>query len=59
MMDNILHYGSQYRVVICRPCQYALVLCEIKSHLQTHHQKEEGLTKHETADLCLVRVRSQ
>jgi hypothetical protein len=51
-MDDILHYDSQYRVVICRPCQCAVVPCEIKSHLQRHHQKEEGLTKHEIADLC-------
>jgi hypothetical protein len=51
-MDDILHYDSQYRVVICRACQYAVVPCEIKSHLQRHHQKEEGLTKHEIADLC-------
>jgi hypothetical protein len=51
-MDDILHYDSHYRIVICRPCQYALVPCEIKSHLQTHHQKEEGWMKHEVTDLC-------
>ena len=52
MMDNILHYDSQYGIIICRPCQYALVPREIKSHLQMHHQKEEGLTRHEIAALC-------
>lgn len=51
-MDDILHFDPRYRVIICKPCQYTLVPREIQSHLKTHHQEEEGLTKHQIADLC-------
>lgn len=51
-MDDILYYNPQYRVAICKPCRYALVPAEIKTHLKTRHRDEEGLTRTRIADIC-------
>lgn len=41
-MDNferIFQYYPQYRVVVCRECQFAPVPSEIQSHLRKHHTR--------------------
>lgn len=55
--DDLLIFDSTYGVIICKICQYALVPREIGNHLQTQHQKEEGLTTHHIraiSDHCLT-----
>ena len=33
---NVLDYNPQYRILICRKCQYAIQKCAIESHLLRH-----------------------
>lgn len=49
-MDNFLHFDSG--AIICKPCQYALVPGEIKTHLRIYHQQDLALTKQRIAILC-------
>ena len=42
IMDDfhrIFDIDSQHRVLICRPCQYAIIPSHVKTHLNTHHRR--------------------
>ena len=44
LFSSLLVFDSKYGVIICKPCQYAIVPHELSSHLRTHHREEEGFT---------------
>jgi hypothetical protein len=43
-MHDLLAFYPNYRVVVCRHCQYAIVPKEIAAHLRTHYKEAERLT---------------
>jgi hypothetical protein len=36
---RIFDIDSQHRVLICRPCQYAIIPSHVTTHLNTHHKR--------------------
>lgn len=36
---RIFEIDSRHRILICLPCQYAVIPSHTKTHLQTHHKR--------------------
>lgn len=44
MREDLLIFDAAYGVIICEPCQYALVPRTVAGHLRAQHRRDEGLT---------------
>jgi hypothetical protein len=38
-LDRLLHVDDKHKILICMPCQYAIVPSQLTTHLRTHHSR--------------------
>jgi len=48
---DLLYFDTNHKVIVCQPCQYALVPDEIANHLHSHHKAKEALTNSDISNL--------
>ena len=37
--DDIFEVLSTYRIIVCRACQFAVLLTQVQAHLVKHHNR--------------------